>query len=346
MCTSERARLPQDQDDVETEPDDVGLEDDHYIQFDLNPHIQNFIVVDNVAEKNGKVVGLDPKPQAMLRMNLMELWGSKHPVIAVGSMHAFGGYRGLEFAAEWLRLDIPVLLLDVRLRQERPPLSFSVKPPASEVEATLLHQKLRAHYPDIVSAIDAKASLSRQLTILEKCALTVFEVMRRSDESYSQRLMTMGLADIYEVCRVAFFHAALLQCAEEKVQWMTLYERIVDEEKAMQSTGTADLATKFRDTLLHKVSDWCTQAEFKAYWELKSQHEKAEIFQKDGIGDFREFFNKEMNAARTAYHAILSARMLFSAHVKDLEQLRFVVNNKMMSKDALPRKNTIEVILQ
>ena len=135
-----------------TEPDDVGLEDDHYIQFDLNPHIQNFIVVDNVAEKNGKVVGLDPKPQ---------------------------------------------------------------------------------------------------------------------------RLMAMGLADIYEICRVAFFHAALLQCAEEKVQWMTLYERIVDEEKAMQSTGTADLATKFRDTLLHKVSDWCTQAEFKAYWELKSQHKNA-----------------------------------------------------------------------
>jgi hypothetical protein len=37
--------------------------DDLYIQFDLNPDLDVLIVVDQVSEKGGKIVGLDPGPQ-------------------------------------------------------------------------------------------------------------------------------------------------------------------------------------------------------------------------------------------------------------------------------------------
>ncbi len=64
-----------------------------------------------------------------------------------------------------------------------------------------------------------------------------------------------------------------------------------------------------------------------------------------GLTNFREFYMQDMCAARTAYHIALTNKLLYSAHVKDTELLRYLVNNVMMDRDSLPTSNTLEGLL-
>ena len=64
-----------------------------------------------------------------------------------------------------------------------------------------------------------------------------------------------------------------------------------------------------------------------------------------GLTNFREFYMQDMCTARTAYHIALTNKLLYSAHVKDTELLRYLVNNVMMDRDSLPTSNSLEGLL-
>ena len=344
----ESKRVPRDEDDVGV--DKLGGMElgDPYITFDLNPNLNNVIIVDCVLEKHGKIMGIDAGPMAGLRIQLMDHLSSKYALVAFGTMHCLGGYAGLKLAGSWMQLNIPVLLLDVRIQKERPGLPDEVtdfQAPTNEHEANQLYEKLKRCDSKAIETVNTTPGEGEK-SIFDKVALALFEIARRHDEAYAQRLMEAGKADIYEVCRLAYFHSLFFQ-KDSKPQGnerMSLYERILAEEKDLQA-ASVDVAGKFMNLLQNKVAEWCTIAEFRAYWALKSQDEKDEIFEKEGITDFREVYRKGISDARSAYHAVLSSNLLYTAHVKDTEQLKFLVNNKMMDKDGLPEKNTLEALM-
>ena len=64
----ESKRVPRDEDDVGV--DKLGGMElgDPYITFDLNPNLNNVIIVDCVLEKHGKIMGIDAGPMAGLRI--------------------------------------------------------------------------------------------------------------------------------------------------------------------------------------------------------------------------------------------------------------------------------------
>jgi len=96
---------------------------------------------------------------------------------------------------------------------------------------------------------------------------------------------------------------------------------------------------------MYRVPDHCAQSEFRAYWALKPQEEIREILEEQGISDFREFYKSEMREARTAYHTVLSHGSLYTGHVTNVEQLKHLVNHKMMDNNGLPECNTLEGLL-
>jgi len=360
---------------------DKPIDAEYEIAYDLNPFLHNVVVVDCVNEdKQGHIFGIDSGPLDTIRMMLMEHLVSKYPCIGIGSMHLEGGYQGLDFAAGMLHLNVPFLLLDMRIQEERPfpDGAESYCFPASEAASKELYENVCRQIvvncchcgagltgsnlatsctcegifnlssgQAICGQIDSNEKM-KPLAYMEKSAQALFDVAKQSDETYSARLMQIGRADIFETCRLAYFHSFLIQDREKTSSSarskMRLYERIASEEETLQS-ATQDTSSKFRGLLLDKITDWCTQAEFRAYWELKSEAEKQEILTDTGISDFREYFKREISAARTAYHTVMSDKILYTAHVKDTARLDYIVNHKMMDIEGLPEKNTLEGLL-
>ena len=282
----------------------------------------------------------------------MDFLSDKHPLIAVGSLHALGGYRGIEFTASWLNLNIPVLMLDVRNQQERPGFDFLYRNPLDEREAEEFLQKLtdRGIGP---SQDDVRDGLKPP----ELCALALFERLRMNDDAYSKKLfdptqMVDGakdvasrpkLVDIYEICRLAYFHANLLAKKPAKLANCNLYERI-EHEKMLTLAAQESVEAKFNQKLVDKIADWCTIAEFRAMWELLTQKQKGKLYAR-GIDGFKQYYADEMKQARFAYHSVLSSKFFFTAHVQDVEELKFLVNNRMMDTSPLPEKNTLEALI-
>lgn len=356
MADRERQKL-----DDETE---LKTSAEHEIAYDLNPFIHNVVIVDCVDEKNGEVYGINSEPLKKLRMMIMEHFTSKYPCIGIGTMHLAGGYSGLRSAAGMLHLNVPFLLLDMRIQEERPTPAHaeSYYFPSTEAEAAKLYNNVckklavkcwHCHPGSQGTSAVAPCSCDPAVKVFsgkevcdkmestdkmaksdsfEKCAHALFEVIKRVDEAYATRLMQMGRADIYEACRLAFFHSFLIQ---DREKWtagaskMLLFETVAAEEEALQS-ASHDTSAKFRSLILNKTTDWCTQAEFRAYWELKPDVEKDEILQEQGISDFREYYKREINDARTAYHTLLSNKLLFTAHVQDTDRLNYIVNHKVL----------------
>jgi hypothetical protein len=322
----------------------------HY-RYDLNPHLNNIIILDCVHEQdvNGQKVvkGIDTQPLEKIKLLIMEHLTEKQAVIAVGCMHAEGGsLGGLKAACGWMQMNIPCLLLDVRpLRSERTTGLDKWRFPTNLDDALKLMEQLKL-----------PATLTQKMdkdNWIEVCADAIFHLVKNADEKIGNKLMAKGLADLFEISRLAFFHNRLLQThrqAGDKVQDIKLYERILEEERAKVAASNNSVA-RFQSTMMNKVTDWCTQAEFKAYWALKSDQEKTEILKKNGVSEkereeyFRDFYKIDMASARTAVHTALSDKNFFSAHVSKTENLSFIVNHVMMDNDGLPDKNTLEGLL-
>ena len=358
----------------------------HY-RYDLNPHLNNIIILDCVHEKdvNGQKVvkGIDTQPLEKIKLLIMEHLTEKQAVIAVGCMHAEGGsLGGLKAACGWMQMNIPCLLLDVRpLRSERTTGLDKWRFPTNLDDALKLIKQLKltatpTHLQEgaVAQKLDDALKLMEQLKLtatpthlqegavaqkmdkdswIEVCADAIFHLVKNADEKIGNKLMAKGLADLFEISRLAFFHNRLLQThrqAGDKVQDIKLYERILEEERAKVAASNNSVA-RFQSTMMNKVTDWCTQAEFKAYWALKSDQEKTEILKKNGVSEkereeyFRDFYKIDMASARTAVHTALSDKNFFSAHVSKTENLSFIVNHVMMDNDGLPDKNTLEGLL-
>ena len=202
--------------------------------------------------------------------------------------------------------------------------------------------------------VQAGSSFFEPAVTMEQCADAIFQKMKMSDELICNKLLAIGRADLFEISRLAFFHQHLLQASSSAGnkgrEGVKLYESILEEERA-KVTASINYVARFKAILMNKVTDWCTQAEFKAYWALKSDEEKKEILSENGVsqeeihGYFREYYRNDMAIARTAVHTALSDKNLHSAHVANTENLSFTVNHVMMDNDGLPDKNTLEGLL-
>jgi len=58
----------------------------------------------------------------------------------------------------------------------------------------------------------AKIEAMEFKNVYEKCAGAVFELYKKSDEVFGEKLLSLGLADIYEVCVCACVRACVYVC--------------------------------------------------------------------------------------------------------------------------------------
>ena len=95
--------------------------EDTVIIKDLNPCVENLIICDNVLDKkgDGSVDGLDGSSLTTLMNNIFSHLVASVAVIGCGTMHNVGGYMGLKKAADLLNMTVPLLLLDIRQRDEQ-----------------------------------------------------------------------------------------------------------------------------------------------------------------------------------------------------------------------------------
>ena len=87
------------------------------IPYDLNPNLLNIIVVDCVQETSeGRAKRVDSSAKTKLEAVIMDYLVKTLPVIGIGTMHNVGGYAGLQRAANYLNMRVPLLMLDLRER--------------------------------------------------------------------------------------------------------------------------------------------------------------------------------------------------------------------------------------
>ena len=139
--------------------------------------------------------------------------------------------------ANYLNMNVPVLMLDVRER-------------ASNLKALKKEHK------------DDKAEL--------------FQMAVAMDNELTEKLVEIGRADIYEACRLAFFHDLLLQehGNQKRIpRTAPLYEA-VSIVRAQMASEESDSDKTLRRLLMDQISNHCLHQEFKNYWSL---YPKAEV---------------------------------------------------------------------
>jgi hypothetical protein len=233
---------------------EVNEEEDYDIPYDVNPDLGNLIIIDCVRESADNPPVIDMAGKTHIEAAIMDYLVSSLAVIGVGTMHAVNGYAGLAKAVNYLNMKVPLLLLDLRDRDEHgditdneggaldEPLDRSQEGDDQTGEAVVK----RALRP---SSAKSRKSVQSHMTsqagwddIQERLAAAI-----RTDNTLSAELKKLGRADIYEVCRVAYFHERFLQNASsgaeqnaELAKPKTIWEAIEKTRKEMSQSGNAE----------------------------------------------------------------------------------------------------------
>jgi hypothetical protein len=297
-----------------------GSVEDFDIPYDVNPDLGNMVVIDCVNADGLPKIDMSGKNH--IEAVIMDYLVNSLPVIGVGTMHAVGGYAGLSKAVTYLNMKVPLLLLDLRDR----PVSES-----EEVEQTMSEQ-------------DRKEALEHHER--ERLAEAI-----RLDNELSIDLNRAGKADIYESCRVAYFHSRFLKSTSsgseaevKRSRPKTIWQAIDVTRKQMQNAGSGEDALK-KQRLLETVMEHCVQKEFENYWNLLSEEEKESFREVQGYETYKQRFAMQMVDARAAYNGLLSNELLYTAHASELTELDFLVNRVLMTKEHLPDKNSLDGLL-
>ena len=305
------------------------FQDDEDIMYDINPNIGNLVIVDGVEVKHGRVVGVSTGPQAFLEAILMDYLVSTCTTIGVASMHAMGGYAGMMAMSDWINMQVPVLLLDIRKRQP-----YTIKFPSDAVCSQGMSMTDSATAEDM-----SRYKSMRKVEALEQ----LFREMEQRDLEFDRQMLEAGKVDIFEICRMAHFHGHLLPKEEAEVKNVSLFEAI---EAAFEKTKVfnGDEARGRWNKLMDDVVQYLISREFKAYWDLKPDEEIKELAEQ-GILNWEMHFKDNLVHARAAAHAVLTHDLVYSAHASSLVEISHVVNKVMMKKDLLPSENTLEGLM-
>ena len=130
-----------------------------------------------------------------------------------------------------LNMNVPVLMLDVRER-------------ASNLKA--LKKELK----------DDKNKL--------------FQMAVAMDNELTEKLIEIGRADNYEVCRLAFFHSLLLQDhgRQKKISPTAPLFEAINLVRTQIASDESDSNKTQRRILMDQISNHCLHQEFKNYWAL------------------------------------------------------------------------------
>ena len=282
--------------------------EDTVIIKDLNPFVEKLIICDNVLDKkgDGSVDGLDASSLTTLMNNMFSHLVANVAVIGCGTMHNVGGYMGLKKAADLLNMTVPLLLLDIRQRDEQ--------------------------FMRVASTADKREQLQRLIAAdNDMCDALVNE--NRSP-------------DTYEMCRMAHLHSHCLQtppghsAAGAISKDAPLWQAIIETHAQMQS-AQSDGNREIHKQLLEVVSEHCLQKEFEAYWRMLPAQELKKLEEK-GVVNHKQMYAEMMMDGRAAYHSVLSHDLLYTAHVNHLSDLAFIVNHVMMKKERLPQADSLE----
>ena len=292
--------------------------EDFDIPYDVNPDLGNMIIVDCV-NVDGPVPTIDMSGKNHIEAVIMDYLVGSLAVLGVGTMHAVGGYAGLSKALTYLNMKVPLLLVDLR---DRPgPDKYSVPGPEEDEQA--MEQRENERLQEAI----------------------------RLDNELTLELNRAGKADIYENCRIAYFHSRFLtstsigsEAEAKQSRPKTIWQAIDMTRKLMQSAGSGEEAAK-KQRLLDTIMDHCVQKEFENYWNLLSEEEKESFREVQGYETYKQRFAMQMVDARAAYNGLLSNELLYTAHASELTELDFLVNRVLMTKEHLPDKNSLDGLL-
>ena len=316
------------------------------ILYDLNPHVENLIIVGNVEVQSGRPLAINAGPQRMLETVMTDYLVSIKSAIGIGTLHAKYSYMGMLRMANWLHMGIPVLVLDAR--PDRKP--YTCKHP-EDPEAK--QQKQAPEEQMVPMAGEDPKKFEQRIQDLQKKRVlqlrSLFEEIRQNDLKLEQELEEHGKLDPFEMCRLAHFHATLFPKGKEAGSdpEQPLFEAIQLAFEAAQSFKD-DEASKLLVALKDEIVEYLVDREFKTYWNLKPKAEIDRLMEAgtlDADCPWRSFYKMASHEARAAIHTVLSHERTFSAHVNDISGLDFVVNQLMMKKNSLPDSDTLESLL-
>jgi hypothetical protein len=222
---------------------EVNEEEDYDIPYDVNPDLGNLIIIDCVRESADNPPVIDMAGKTHIEAAIMDYLVSSLAVIGVGTMHAVNGYAGLAKAVNYLNMKVPLLLLDLRDRDEHGDITDN--------EGGALDEPLdRSQEGDdqtgeavVKRALGPSSALNSGWDDIEERLAAAI----RTDNTLSAELKKLGRADIYEVCRVAYFHKRFLQKASsgaeqhaELAKPKTIWEAIEKTRKEMSQAGNAE----------------------------------------------------------------------------------------------------------
>jgi hypothetical protein len=240
------------------------------------------------------------------------------------------------------------------------------KIPSTEYSRRVTH-KLKALYDDSLKAMPGGSNGGAE-------KLRKLQEALEQDNALSADLASLpeGKADIYEVCRIAHLHSLVLQ--DPDILASANKGGIADDQasggakvggqlpvveelavRASDSLGMAICKTRKKmersdssgaekQKILDIVVEHCVHKEFQNYWQLKSRREVEELAEK-GITKYSQEYQEMMGVARTAYQLVFSSKYLYTAHAGNIADCKYIVNNRLLKKDRLPKDLSLDGLL-
>ena len=168
-------------------------------------------------------------------------------------------------------MKVPVLVLDIRQRED-------------------------AHYKNF----DPK-----------KNADELFEMMRLAEEDVFMKIQQRGSADVYEQCRLAHFHSWLLQDRDiilygtkkgsQEMAIRPLWQIINDKQKFREQESEESS----KRPMAKKIAEFLVMMEYRAYWALIPNYKRENWVSSGVVSDvengWKQYFKEAMNEARLSY---------------------------------------------
>eukprot|EP00802_Teleaulax_amphioxeia_P002218 Tamp_02220.p1 GENE.Tamp_02220~~Tamp_02220.p1 ORF type:complete len:1055 (+),score=171.08 Tamp_02220:1064-4228(+) len=319
VCSAWRQRLPlilralvmdsEDEDAADWTGDGMKDFNEWDIPMDINPNIQNFLIVECVdVHKSGEVKGISHDHKEALFRNIMDYLVASLPSVCIGTMHnndnVFQGLGNKELY-DMMEMDIPVLLLDV-----------------------------------VPKSGDYQSSKREW----QEARWELFEEAKEVCINRMKELQAIGRTDLLEGSRLARFHGLLFQRESGAVGntqskgplWMRIQEKQKQNSVAQSSLDEVK-------QLAERVADFLVKVEHEAFWDILPMSSKEELA-KTGITSHIEYFSSSIQTSRIHYYNILTSKNFHSAHISEITALKHRVN-ELVRKDRLPQDNSLEELL-
>jgi hypothetical protein len=217
---------------------------DYPIYADLNPYIQNVIMVDGLDEDKG--CSLSPKPLETLRLMILTHLMTLFPCVAIGTLRH--GKDGWKDSASLVKADIPVLYIDVRQHSPSKRLPAEHANPVRQKTETVKKigelKSLLSTYSNREAAYQLSTAFPEEedkdnnlewesfpITERKEKAAQLIKTAMTHKENESKCIKESGRVDVLDACRMAYWHsichrAETLINGNQKSKTFSIYEAI------------------------------------------------------------------------------------------------------------------------